>query len=80
MEPVLNINKLDWLLFVVLVTKSCPIPLSMEFPRQEYWAGLPILSLGGLSDPKTEPPSPTLASRFFTTEPPGKLKLEQTQG
>ena len=30
-------------------------PLSMGFPRQEYWSGLPYLSLGGLFDPEIEP-------------------------
>ena len=31
--------------------------LSMEFSRQEYWSGLPILSPGDLPDPETEPES-----------------------
>ena len=50
-------------------------PLSMGFPRQEYWSGLPFLSSGNLPDPGIEPmspASPALAGRFFTTEPPGK--------
>ena len=46
-------------------------PLSMGFPRQEYWSGLPFPSLGNLPDPGMEPVSPALADRFFTTEPPG---------
>ena len=46
-------------------------PLSMGFPRQEYWSGLPFPSPGDLSAPGTEPASPALADRFFTTEPPG---------
>ena len=29
-------------------------PLSMGFPRQEYWNGLPFLPLGDLSDPGIE--------------------------
>ena len=48
-------------------------PLSMEFPRQEYWSGLPFPSLGDLPYSGTEPPSfvsPALAGRFFTIEPP----------
>ena len=44
----------------------------MGFPRQEYWSGLPLPSLGDLPDPGTEPRSPALAGGFFTTEPPGK--------
>ena len=45
---------------------------SMGFSRQEYWSGLPVPSPGDLPDPAIEPESPALASRFFTTEPPGK--------
>ena len=47
-------------------------PLSVGFPRQEYWSGLPFPSPGDLSHPGIEPTSPVLAGRFFTTEPPGK--------
>ena len=35
-------------------------PLSMEFPRQEYWSELTFPSVGGLPDPGIEPVSPTL--------------------
>ena len=47
-------------------------PLSMEFPRQEYWSGSPFLSPGDLPDPGIEPASPAtpaLAAGFLTTEP-----------
>ena len=50
-------------------------PLSMEFPRQEYWSGLPFPSPGDLPDPRielTSPVSPALAGGLFTTEQPGK--------
>ena len=47
-------------------------PLSMGFPRQEYWSGLPFLSPGDLPDLGIEPVSAALAGRFFTTEPSGK--------
>ena len=50
-------------------------PLSMEFPRQEYWSGLPFPPAGDLPDPGIESVSsvsPALTGRFFTTEPPGK--------
>ena len=30
-------------------------PLSMRFPRQEYWSRLPFLSPGDLPDPGIEP-------------------------
>ena len=33
-------------------------PLSMGFPRQEYWRGLPLPSLGDLLDPEIKPVSP----------------------
>ena len=47
-------------------------PLSLEFPRQEYWSGLPFPPLGDLPDPGIEPNCPALTGGFFTTEPPGK--------
>ena len=51
------------------------VPLSMGFPRQEYWSGLPFPLPGDLPDQGIEPSSPAspaLSGRFFTTEPPGK--------
>ena len=53
-------------------TVTCQASLSMGFPRQEYWSGLPFPSPGDLPNPRMEPESPSLAGRFFTTEPPGK--------
>ena len=47
-------------------------PLSLGFPRQEYWSELSFPSPGALPNPRIEPTSPALAGRFFTTEPPGK--------
>ena len=47
-------------------------PLSIGFPRQEYWSGLPFPSPGNHPDPGIEPTSPVLAGAFFPTEPPGK--------
>ena len=44
----------------------------MEFPRQEYWSGLPFPAPADLPDSGIEPVSPAVAGRFFTTEPPGK--------
>ena len=43
-------------------------PLSMGFPRQEYWSGFPLPPQGNHPNPGTEP----LAGRFFTIVPPGK--------
>ena len=51
---------------------SSAIPLSMGFPRQEYWSWLPFPSLGDLPDLGIKPESPALAGGFFATEPPGK--------
>ena len=56
-------------------TEAHQAPLSIEFPRQEYWSGLPFPSSGDLRSPGIELMSPALTSRFFTTELPGKLKI-----
>ena len=54
-------------------------PLSMEFPKQEYWSGLPFPSPGDLPNTGIEPRYWThvscLAGRFFTTGPLGKPKV-----
>ena len=71
-----------------LVTKPCLIfeapwtvvlqaPLSLGFPRQEYWSGLQFPSLGDLPDPGTKPmvscrQLPALQAYSLPTEPPGK--------
>ena len=44
-------------------------PLSMGFPKQEYWSGSPFPSPGNLPNPGIKPASPALAGGFFTTEP-----------
>ena len=49
-------------------------PLSMRFPRQDYWSGLSLPPPGDLSNPGTEHTYPTLVGGFFTTVPPGKSK------
>ena len=46
-------------------------PLSIGFPRQEYWSGLSFPSPGDLPDLGIEPTSPVLAGIFFITEPSG---------
>ena len=58
--------------FVSPWTVARQVTLSMGFCRQEYWSELPFPPPGDLPDPGLEPESPALASRFFTTEPPGK--------
>ena len=81
----------ELVLFVVLVTKSCPTcghkdvtpwtiahqaSLSVEFFRQEYWSGLPFPSPECLPHSGIESMSPSLAGRFFTAELPGKPQKE----
>ena len=38
-------------------TVACQAPLSMGFPRQKYWSGLPCPPPGDLPDPRIEPVS-----------------------
>ena len=40
-------------------------PLSMGFPSQGYWSGLPFPPPGRLPDPGMEPASPALTGGFF---------------
>ena len=63
------------LLFEPPWTVACQAPLSVRFPifLHGKWTGRPFPSPRDLPDQGTEPTSPTLAGRFFTTEPPGKL-------
>ena len=61
--------------FVTPWTIAHQAPLSMGFPRQEYWSGLLFPSSGDLPDPGIKLMSPALAGEFFTAEParkPGK--------
>ena len=56
-------------------TASHQDPLSLEFPRQEYWSGLPFPTPEVLPNPGMEPSSLAslaLGGRFFTPAPPGK--------
>ena len=57
-------------LFETPQTVALQAPLSMGFPKQEYWSGLPCPPLGDLPDPGIKPASPmspALAGWFFTT-------------
>ena len=60
------------LLFEILWTVAQEAPLSMGFPSQEYWSGLPFPSSGNLPDPGIEPGSPALQADSLLSEPPGK--------
>ena len=64
-------------LFVTLWTVAHRAPLSMGFPGQEYWIGLPCPPSGDLPDPEIEAASPALQADSLPTEPPGKPPLEQ---
>ena len=57
------------LLFVASWTVAHQAALSMGFPRQEYWSGLPFSSPWDLPNPGIEPTPSALAGRFFNTEP-----------
>ena len=57
------------------VTQSCPTlcdpmacqaPLSIAFPRQEHWSGLPFPTPGDPPNPGMEPESLALAGGFLT--------------
>ena len=53
-------------------TAARQAPLSMRFPRQEYWSGFPFPSPGDLPDPGIEPVSPACQVDSLTAEPRGK--------
>ena len=87
LNTTLIIHMPTYVTFVLLLLLSCYImlnsfttpwtvsfqaPLSIRFPRQEYWSGLSFPSPGDFPNPGTEPMSPVLAGRFFATEPLGK--------
>ena len=67
-------------LFATLWTVAHQAPLSMGFPRQEHWSGLPCSPPGDLPNPGTENASPALADGFFTTEPQGKPRAHPYLG
>ena len=53
-------------------------PLSVGFPRQQYWSGLPFSPPGDLPNPGIEPGSLALAGGFFTTwEGPASLPISK---
>ena len=61
--------------FVTPGTVAHQAPLSMGFPRQEYWKGLPFPIPVDLPNPEIKPVSPALTDVLFITEPPGKPLL-----
>ena len=50
--------------------------MSLGFPKQEYWSGLPFPSPKDLPNPGIETASSALAEEFFTIGSPGKSHEE----
>ena len=66
-------------LFATPGTVACQAPLSMGFPRQEYWREMPFPTPGDLPNPGIEPvslASPALAGGFFTTGATWKAQID----
>ena len=72
--------------FVTPWTAACQAPLSMGFPGQEYWSGLPFPSPGDLHYPVTEPAASALpmdslllsyqgSPKFFKSYDTGYVKI-----
>ena len=57
-------------------TVACQAPLSIGFPSQEHWSGLPFPSPSDLPNPGIKPTSLTLAGGLFIPEPPGKPSIK----
>ena len=62
--------------FVTPRTAAHQAPLSMGFPRQEYWSALPFPPPGESSRHRDQTRVACTAGGFFTTEPPGKPWIE----
>ena len=61
-------------LFVTPWSVAHQAPLSMGFPWQEYWSGLPCTPPGDLPNPGIELGSPALQADSLPAESPGKPK------
>ena len=60
------------LTFAIPCTVALQAPLSVRFPRQEYWSGLPFPSSGDLPHPGIEPGCPALQADSLPTGLRGK--------
>ena len=69
MKPLSRVRR-----FVTPWTAAHQAPLSVGFPRQEYWSGLSFPSPGDLPDSGIKPCSPAFQADSFLSEPPGKLR------
>ena len=65
-------------LFATPQTVAPQAPLSMGFPRQEYWSGWPFPSPGDLPNPWIDLTSPALQADSLPLTPPGKLTFSRT--
>ena len=66
-------------LFAILWTVANQAPLSMEFPRHEYWSGLPFYSPGDLPNSGIKSGFPTLwADSLHHQRSPGEEKSSTT--
>ena len=59
-------------------TVACQAPLSMGFPRQEYWSGYPFPSPRGIPNPEFEPGSSALQADSLPSEPPMKATCHKS--
>ena len=57
-------------------TAACQAPLSMGFPKQEYWRALPFPPPGESSQHRDQTQVVCIAGGFFTAESPGKPWIE----
>jgi len=64
--------------FETLWTVPCQAPLSMGFPRQEYWSRLPFTSPGDLPHPGIEPASAALQTDSLPLSHHGSSRDEHT--
>ena len=58
--------------FATLWTVAHQAPLSMGFPKQEYWSEWPFPPPRDRPHPGIESASSVLTGRFSTTKPPGE--------
>ena len=62
--------------FVAPWTVACQVPMSMRFPRQEYWSRLPFPSPGDLPSPGIEARFPALQTDSLPSEPQGATGID----
>ena len=62
-------------LFVAPWTVACQASLSMGFPREEHWSGLPFPSPGDFPTPGIGPASPSLQADSLLLSHQGSILL-----